>query len=113
VTQTGLEVWLPSVAPASLDDYTMQVVVEITADGVIVLDKIPIAIESLEHRLRTIVARRGDKTVFIIGAGSLRYGDVVPLIDAARGAGARVGIITERMLATSERAGVRVVSRRE
>jgi biopolymer transport protein ExbD len=32
-----------------------------------------------------------------MGAGSLRYGDVIPLIDAARGAGVtRVGIVTER-----------------
>jgi biopolymer transport protein ExbD len=103
LTQTGLDVSLPSVAPASLDAYTMQVVVAITADGAIALNNTPIAIETLERRLRAIVAGRRDKTVFVIGAGSLRYGDVVPLIDAARGAGARVGIVTERMLATSQR----------
>jgi biopolymer transport protein TolR len=100
LTQTGLDVSLPS---ASLDAYTMQVVVEITADGAIAVNNTPVAIETLERRLRAIVADRRDKTVFVIGAGSLRYGDVVPLIDAARGVGARVGIVTERMLATSQK----------
>jgi biopolymer transport protein TolR len=103
LTQTGLDVSLPSVTRASLDAYTMQVVVEITVDGAIAVNNTPVAIETLESRLRAIVADRRDKTVFVIGAGSLRYGDVVPLIDAARGAGARVGIVTERMLATSQK----------
>jgi biopolymer transport protein ExbD len=49
--------------------------------------------------LREVFATRQDKTLFVIGAGSLRYGDIIPLVDAAYGAGAhRVGIVTERML---------------
>ena len=36
--------------------------------------------------------------MFIIGDGTLRYGDIVSVIDAARGAGVqRVGIVTEGM----------------
>jgi biopolymer transport protein ExbD len=36
--------------------------------------------------------------MFIMAAGSLRYGDIVQVIDAARGAGVqRVGIVTEGM----------------
>lgn len=42
--------------------------------------------------------RRSDKTLFIIGAPTLRYGEVVAIVDAARGAGVtRVGIVTEGM----------------
>jgi len=34
----------------------------------------------------------------VSGAGSLRYGDIVAVIDAAKGAGVtRVGVITEGM----------------
>lgn len=102
LTQAGLDVSLPRVTRASLDTYTMQVVVESTADGAIAVNHTPVALEALESRLRAIIAARRDKTVFVIGVGSLRYGDVVPLIDAARGAGARVGIVTERMLATGQ-----------
>ncbi len=36
--------------------------------------------------------------MFIIGAGTLRYGDIVDVIDAAKGAGVeKVGIVTEGM----------------
>ena len=38
------------------------------------------------------------KTLYVSAAGSLRYGDIVAVIDAAKGAGVtRVGVITEGM----------------
>ena len=41
---------------------------------------------------------RRDKTLFVMGAGTLRYGEIVGVLDAAKGAGVdRVGIVTERM----------------
>ena len=52
----------------------------------------------LETRLRNIFEQRKDKTMFIVGAGTLRYGDIVEVIDAAKGAGVeKVGIVTEGM----------------
>ena len=101
--QVGLEVVLPAMDPlASLDGYMMQVVVEITADRAITLNNAPVPLPDLEKRLQQVLASRLDKTVFVIGASSLRYGDVVPLIDAAHGAGAqRVAIVTPRMLGIS------------
>jgi biopolymer transport protein ExbD len=36
--------------------------------------------------------------MFLMASGSLKYGDIVPLIEAAKGAGVdKVGIITEGM----------------
>ena len=52
----------------------------------------------LEGRLRTIFEERKDKTMFIAADGTLRYGDIVNVIDAAKGAGVeKVGIVTEGM----------------
>jgi biopolymer transport protein TolR len=100
--QQGFDVAMPVVAPASLDAYTTQVVVEITADRTITLNHTTVTVTELEGRLREVLATRRDKILYVIGAGSLRYGDIVPLIDAAHGAGAhRVGIVTERMLEMS------------
>lgn len=94
-----LDVGLPLPVPASIEAYTRQVVVEITADRAIELNHVTVTLPELEGRLREILFTRRDKTVYVIGSGLLRYGDIVPLIDAAHGAGAhRVGIITERML---------------
>ena len=52
----------------------------------------------LETRLRNIYEQRKDKTMFIMGAGTLRYRDIIDVIDAAKGAGVeKVGIVTEGM----------------
>jgi biopolymer transport protein ExbD len=57
-----------------------------------------VTIRDLEERLRKIFEERKDKTMFIAGAGNLRYGDIVEVIDAAKGAGVeKVGIVTEGM----------------
>ena len=57
-----------------------------------------VTVPELESRLRTIFETRKDKTMFIAGAGNLRYGDIVEVIDAAKGAGVeKVGIVTEAM----------------
>ena len=45
-----------------------------------------------------IFETRKEKTMFIAGAGALRYADIIAVIDAAKGAGIdKVGIVTERM----------------
>jgi len=55
---------------------------------------------ALEMRLRDIFAMRQDRTLYVRGDGSLRYGEMIPVIDAAYGAGiSRVGIVTDGMLA--------------
>ena len=45
-----------------------------------------------------IFEERREKTMFIMGAASLRYGEIITVIDAAKGAGVeKVGIVTEGM----------------
>jgi biopolymer transport protein ExbD len=56
----------------------------------------------LENRLREIFAGRRDKTLLVMGAATLRYGDIIGVIDAAKGAGVtRVGIVTDGMRRSS------------
>ena len=53
---------------------------------------------SSKTKLRDIFEQRKDKTMFIAGAPTLRYGEIVEVIDAAKGAGVeKVGIVTEGM----------------
>ena len=62
------------------------------------LNQQDVNLPELGHRLRDLFDDRADKTMFVMAAGSLRYGDIVEVIDAAKGAGVtRVGIVTERM----------------
>ena len=98
LSQKGLDVDLPAQTTANPEVINEQIVVEYQADRQIAINKQPVALAALESRLREIFALRRDKTLYIAGAGSLRYGDIVAVVDAGKGAGVeRVGIITEGM----------------
>ena len=100
LNQRGLDINLPletQGAQQAQQDAT-QIVLQYTADRVISVNQQPIPIQSLEERLRNIFEQRREKTMFIAGAGNLRYGEIIEVIDAAKGAGVtKVGIVTEAM----------------
>ncbi|HSK10631.1 MAG TPA: biopolymer transporter ExbD [Vicinamibacterales bacterium] len=101
LTQKGIDINLPLETNAPQDVNTEilnQIVVEYSADRRISVNQQPVQMGDLEERLRNIFEQRKDKTMFIVGAPTLRYGDVVDVIDAAKGAGVeKVGIVTEGM----------------
>jgi biopolymer transport protein ExbD len=100
LTQKGLDINLPADTKKTTDvtPDVSQIVVEYTADKRISVNHDDVRLSELETRLRNIYEQRKDKTMFIIGAGTLHYGDIVAVIDAAKGAGVeKVGIVTEGM----------------
>ncbi|HVC18974.1 MAG TPA: biopolymer transporter ExbD [Vicinamibacterales bacterium] len=100
LTQKGLDINLPAEAknqPQQQND-TSQIVLNYTADHKISINSQDVALPDLQDRLTKIFAQRSDKTMFIIGAPTLRYSDIVGVIDAAKGAGVeKVGIVTTGM----------------
>ena len=99
LSQRGLDVNLPAEtnAPAT-EQVNTQIVLTYTADKKISVNSQEVLLSQLEERLREIFEERKEKTMFIIGAGTLRYGNIVQVIDAAKGAGVeKVGIVTEGM----------------
>ena len=110
LSQRGLDVNLPAETktPDQPQPDVSQIVLDYTADKKISINKQDVMLRDLEERLRTIFEQRKDKTMFINGAPTLRYGEIVEVIDAAKGAGVeKVGIVTEGMRreATAGRAG--------
>jgi biopolymer transport protein ExbD len=99
MTQKGMDINLPLESGSTADTpRNDQIVVNFTADRKITINNSDVTLPELETRLRTIFEGRKEKTMFIIGAPSLRYGEVVQVIDAAKGAGIdKVGIVTEGM----------------
>ena len=98
--QRGLDINLPLETQGSAQAATdsSQIVLEYTADRRISVNQQPMDIMSLQSELRQIFETRRDKTMFIAGAGSLTYGEIIDVIDAAKGAGVeKVGIVTEGM----------------
>ena len=100
LTQKGIDINLPLETKGAQQqtDTSSQIVLEYSADRHISVNKQDIAIADLEVRLRNIFEQRKEKTMFFVAAGTLRYGDIVEVIDAAKGAGVeKVGIVTEGM----------------
>jgi biopolymer transport protein ExbD len=97
----GVDINLPAetkTARQQAQSDTNQIVLTYTADGKISVNRQDVTLPQLEERLRNIFEQRTLKTMFIIGAASLPYGNIVQVIDAAKGAGVeKVGIITEAM----------------
>ena len=99
LTQKGVDINLPleTKAPSTPTD-SQQIVLEYNADRSLAVNKQPISLQDLQARLREIFETRREKTMFIVGDPSLRYGEVIDVIDAAKGAGVeKVGIVTEGM----------------
>jgi len=100
LTQKGLDINLPAETKKTTDvtPDVSQIVLNYTADKRISVNNNDVTVAELETRLRNIFDQRKDKTMFIMGAGTLRYKDIVDVIDAAKGAGVeKVGIVTEGM----------------
>ena len=102
LTQEGLDLSVPE--PLRRTETPLPpspgIVLEYSADGHVTLNKQPVALHQLQSTLADTFRDRRDKTLFISADGSLPYGRVVHVIDAAKGAGvARVGVITESMRA--------------
>ena len=99
LSQRGLDTHLPAETtreriPAIVD----HIMLEYFEDRRIEINQEPVSILDLEAQLREIYRDRRNKTLYIAGHGSLRYGEIVAVIDASKGAGVdRVGIITDGM----------------
>ena len=100
LTQKGVDINLPAETKNATDQTpdVSQIVIEYNAEKKISVNKQDVTIGELQEKLRSIFEERKDKTMFISGAETLRYGDVMAVIDAGRGAGVeKVGIVTAGM----------------
>ena len=100
LTQVGMDINLPleTKKPAQVDPNDRQIVFEYNADRSMAINKQVVTPQQLESRLREIFETRKEKTMFIVGDPQLLYGEVIAVIDAAKGAGVdKVGIVTEGM----------------
>src|SRR5262245_26858543 len=100
LTQKGIDINLPleTSAQPQQADILNQIVAEYTADHRLTINKNEVTITQAAEKFREVFENRRDKTLFVIGAGAVRYGEIMAVIDAAMGAGVtKVGIVTEGM----------------
>jgi len=102
LTQKGVDINLPleTNANAKAAEVLGQIVAKITGDHRVTINEKEVAVPDLPAEFRTIFddPNRKEKTVFLIGAASVAYGEVMAVIDAAAGAGVeKIGIVTDGM----------------
>ena len=97
--QLDLEVKVPQEAPKT--DKPMPpppglIVVSMSDTAQLAINQEPISISDLGVKLTEIYSARANKNMFISASAKLPYGDVVKIIDIAKGAGVQdVGLLTE------------------
>ena len=72
-------------APLAVHAAPGQVVAEYTADGRLTINRQDVPLLEARRRFHEVFAARRDKTLFVIGAPSVRYGEIMAIIDAATG----------------------------
>jgi biopolymer transport protein TolR len=88
--QRGLSVQVPPVEDRPVDPSPESLVLEVEPGGRYLLNRQPVAAGQLEKTLTAVFAERQRKVLFVKGAESLSYGDVVGAVDASRAAGVQV-----------------------
>ena len=99
--QKGVDINVPAetkTAQQQAEIDVSQIMVEVTADHRLAVNKQDVTIAELETKLRGIYEGRKDKTMFIAGAETIAYKEIIAVIDAAKTAGVeKVGIVTAGM----------------
>jgi biopolymer transport protein ExbD len=67
----------PERAHASAGASSSQIVADYTADGRLTINQQPVALEEAESRFREIFASRREKTLYLIGAPSVTYREIM------------------------------------
>lgn len=82
------------------------IVLAVHADGTYSINQDPVNLNAMGERLFEIYSKRSNKNMFIQGEDDLPFGDVVRVIDIAKGAGVGdIGLITNQDIADSTGGG--------
>jgi biopolymer transport protein ExbD len=98
-TQYDLEARVPEKAPEDIPEDVIvksdAIVVSIDSQGLLRINQDPVTLDQLPNRLFDIYSARANKNMFIQGDADLSFGDVVRIIDIAKGAGVGdIGLMT-------------------
>ncbi len=91
----GIRVHLPSAAARALKAPEKTVVVAVTSDRNVYINKFKVALPVLTQKLGAIYKNRKDKQIFLKASSSLPYGYVIKVMAAIKDAGiTKIGMVT-------------------
>ena len=100
IKQMDLDVKIPQTSDSKVDaapDPSV-IVVSVGEAAQIAVNQEPTTINDLGAKLQDIYSKRANKNMFVSASGKLPYGDVVRIIDIAKGAGVQdIGLLTEEI----------------
>jgi biopolymer transport protein ExbD len=100
LTPKGLDALVPQPSkdksPPSDDVLSRTIVVSVDARGRLKINQDPVSIGELGGRLEDIFKARNERIMFVKGDPDVDFGQVIQVIDVARGAGIdKIGLITK------------------
>lgn len=96
ILQQGVTINLPKVRTTALTGEEQQLVVAVNRNGQVYLNDTLTTVPELGPKLQAILKIRPDRQVFLRADQGVRYGEVMRVIAAVKGAGVeRLGMVTE------------------
>lgn len=101
-TPKGLDALVPQPAPPNAHEdpalLAKTIVVQITANGKVLINQDPATWDDLGQRLEDIFKTRAEKVAFVKGDDAVEFAEVARAIDIMRGSGIdKVGLITAKV----------------
>jgi biopolymer transport protein TolR len=99
VSQLDLDVKVPQKSESEEKvAATNVIVVSLGESGQVAINNEPVSLVNLGKELQRIYSERSNKNMFVSASAKVIYGDVVKIIDIAKGAGVGdIGLITEEI----------------
>ena len=98
IRQMDLDVKVPQTSNESGAPDPSVIVVSVGLAGQLEINQEPTNIGDLGNKLRDIYSKRANKNMFVMADTKLAYGDVVHIIDIAKGAGVQdIGLLTVKI----------------
>lgn len=100
LTQKGVDINLPLEVQKTtqVTQNPDQIVAESWSDHRLTINKQEVPMNNIDNFMRDTFETRKEKTLFLIGDASVKYGEIMRIIDAALGAGVtKVGVVTTGM----------------
>ena len=99
VSQLDLDVKVPQKSESEEKvAATNVIVVSLGESGQVAINNEPVSLVNLGRELQKIYSERSNKNMFVSASAKVIYGDVVKIIDIAKGAGVGdIGLITEEI----------------
>ena len=92
----GVDVNLPQVTTQALDTKNERLVITLTKEKVIHLDKVEVSFDNLAEKIKAVLGEKPDQQVYLRADEEVPYGFVVEIMAALRQAGVeKLGMVTE------------------